>query len=64
MNIIEISCPAKTFILGEYAVLDGGPALVLNTAPRFVCRIQKINLILGKSICLKTARRPVGKKKS
>lgn len=41
MNIIEISCPAKTFILGEYAVLDGGPAIVLNTAPRFVCRIQK-----------------------
>ena len=41
MNIIEISCPAKTFILGEYAVLDGGPAIVLNTAPRFICRIQK-----------------------
>lgn len=41
MNVIEISCPAKTFILGEYAVLDGGPAIVLNTAPRFVCRIQK-----------------------
>ena len=41
MNVIEISCPAKTFILGEYAVLDGGPAIVLNTAPRFACRIQK-----------------------
>ena len=41
MNVIEISCPAKTFIMGEYAVLDGGPAIVLNTAPRFVCRIQK-----------------------
>ena len=41
MNVIEISCPAKTFILGEYAVLDGGSAIVLNTAPRFVCRIQK-----------------------
>ncbi len=41
MNVIEISCPAKTFILGEYAVLDGGPAIVLNTAPRFSCRIQK-----------------------
>ncbi len=41
MNVIEISCPAKTFILGEYAVLDGGSAIVLNTAPRFICRIQK-----------------------
>ena len=41
MNIIEISCPAKTFILGEYAVLDGGPALIMNTAPRFICRLQK-----------------------
>ena len=41
MNIIEISCPAKTFVLGEYAVLDGGPALIMNTAPRFICRIQK-----------------------
>lgn len=41
MNVIEISCPAKTFILGEYAVLDGGSAIILNTAPRFACRIQK-----------------------
>ena len=41
MNLIEISCPAKTFIIGEYAVLDGGPAIVLNTSPRFTCRIQK-----------------------
>ena len=41
MNVFEISCPAKTFILGEYAVLDGGSAIILNTSPRFVCRIQK-----------------------
>lgn len=41
MNVIEISCPAKTFILGEYAVLDGGSAIILNTAPRFTCHIQK-----------------------
>ena len=41
MNVIEISCPAKTFIIGEYAVLDGGPAIILNTSPRFICRIQK-----------------------
>ena len=47
MNVIEISCPAKTFIIGEYSVLAGGPAVVLNTSPRFVCRIQK-NSALGK----------------
>ncbi|MCY4322034.1 MAG: hypothetical protein OXC37_06515 [Bdellovibrionaceae bacterium] len=41
MNVIEISCPAKTFIIGEYAVLDKGPAIVLNTSPRFICRVQK-----------------------
>ena len=41
MNVIEISCPAKTFIVGEYAALDGGPAIVLNTSPRFTCRIRK-----------------------
>lgn len=41
MNVIEISCPAKTFVVGEYAVLDEGPAIVFNTSPRFVCRIQK-----------------------
>ena len=44
MNVIEISCPAKTFILGEYAALDGGSAIILNTAPRFSCRIRKSTL--------------------
>ena len=43
MNVIEISCPAKTFLIGEYAVLDGGPAIVLNTKPRFICQIKKTN---------------------
>ena len=33
---IELSAPSKTFLTGEYAVLRGGPALVLNTSPRFV----------------------------
>jgi len=41
MQKIEISCPAKTFIIGEYAVLDGGSAIVLNTAPRFACHIRQ-----------------------
>lgn len=30
-----LSCPAKTFLLGEYVALDGGPSLLLSTAPRF-----------------------------
>jgi mevalonate kinase len=34
MNI-QFSAPSKTFLIGEYAVLRGGPALVLNTGPRF-----------------------------
>lgn len=41
MNSIEISCPAKTFILGEYGVLDGGSAVLINTAPRFRCIFSK-----------------------
>ena len=41
MNPVEISCPAKTFILGEYGVLDGGPAILINTAPRFQCAFSK-----------------------
>lgn len=32
---LTLSVPSKTFLVGEYAVLCGGPAIVLNTAPRF-----------------------------
>ena len=41
MNPVEISCPAKTFILGEYGVLDGGSAVLINTGPRFRCVFSK-----------------------
>ena len=41
MNPIEISCPSKTFILGEYGVLAGGPAVLINTRPRFQCGFRK-----------------------
>lgn len=34
MNI-SLSCPSKTFFLGEYLALFGGPALLINTTPRF-----------------------------
>ncbi len=40
MNLIEISCPSKTYALGEYGVLDGGQAVLLNTEPRFKCLIE------------------------
>lgn len=32
---LTFSCPSKTFLVGEYAVLGHSQALVLNTAPRF-----------------------------
>ncbi|RME17754.1 MAG: hypothetical protein D6797_01850 [Bdellovibrio sp.] len=35
-----LSAPAKTFLLGEYLVLKGGPALLVNTSPRFQMEIQ------------------------
>ena len=31
----HISFPSKTFLIGEYAVLEGAPAVLLNTKPRF-----------------------------
>ncbi|MCB9025315.1 MAG: hypothetical protein H6625_03285 [Bdellovibrionaceae bacterium] len=33
--------PAKTFLFGEYGVLKGGPAILLNTAPQFGLQVQK-----------------------
>ena len=36
---LTLSAPGKTFLVGEYAVLAKGPALVLNTAPRFELRV-------------------------
>ena len=32
---IKLSCPSKTFILGEYLAMTGGPALIACTEPRF-----------------------------
>jgi mevalonate kinase len=32
---IYLSAPSKTFLCGEYAVLAGGPGLIVNTQPRF-----------------------------
>ena len=35
-----ISFPRKTFLIGEYAVMKGGPALLVNTIPRFRFHVQ------------------------
>ena len=33
--MFRLSVPSKTFVVGEYAALQGVPALLLNTSPRF-----------------------------
>lgn len=35
MISFQLSVPSKTFLLGEYVALHGGPAMLLTTAPRF-----------------------------
>lgn len=35
-----ISFPSKTFLIGEYAVMEGAPALLVNTQPRFQFHIE------------------------
>jgi mevalonate kinase len=39
---LVLSVPSKTYLTGEYAVLVGGSALVLNTGPRFELRASRI----------------------
>jgi len=34
-----LTIPSKTFLLGEYLALEGGPALVANTTPRFALEV-------------------------
>lgn len=38
--ILNFSCPSKTFLLGEYLVLNNGSALLMTAAPRFELKIQ------------------------
>ena len=35
MNTHYFSFPSKTFLTGEYAVLEEAPAVLINTSPRF-----------------------------
>jgi len=34
-----ITAPSKTFLLGEYLALAGGPSLIINTQPLFECSV-------------------------
>src|ERR1700729_3734074 len=38
---MKITIPSKTFLLGDYISLLGGPVLVLNTEPVFQCLLEK-----------------------
>ena len=38
-----ISVPSKTFLMGEYAVLEGAPAILINTQPYFLFSITSQN---------------------
>lgn len=39
---LVLSVPSKTYLTGEYAVLAGGSAIVLNTGPRFELHATRI----------------------
>jgi len=41
--IFSLSAPSKTFLLGEYVALNGGPTLVLTTQPRFKLSVKNTN---------------------
>ena len=38
---MKLSVPAKTFLVGEYLALSGGPSLVVTTQPRFELRVTE-----------------------
>jgi mevalonate kinase len=39
-KLYRLSCPAKTFLVGEYIALNGKPALLAATEPRFELEVQ------------------------
>lgn len=38
---LVLSIPGKSFLAGEYLALNGGPAILLATAPKFELRVRK-----------------------
>lgn len=53
--------PGKVFILGEYAVLAGLPAIVAAIAPRFQVRVKRDEKTIGESSTAFHADSPVGR---
>ncbi|MFK8138452.1 MAG: hypothetical protein AB8E15_08840 [Bdellovibrionales bacterium] len=41
--MLQLSCPSKSFLIGEYAVLEGGHGIVVGTGPRFVCKASAVS---------------------
>lgn len=41
MHKLELTVPSKTFLVGEYLALFGGPSILINTTPRFKLEIKK-----------------------
>ncbi|MBE8221391.1 MAG: hypothetical protein HAW60_01525 [Bdellovibrionales bacterium] len=39
--LIDIYIPSKTFLLGEYLALSGGPSLLINTPKNFILKINQ-----------------------
>lgn len=39
---MHITVPSKTFLLGEYVAIEGGPALLLSTSPRFEMEVSSL----------------------
>ncbi len=58
---IEASAPSKTFLLGEYAVIKGGPALILTTLPRFKLLAEKAPAQSGQIAVGISPSSPAGK---
>ena len=43
MSKLVLSVPSKTFLLGEYVALNGGPAIIMQTEPRFLMEVESIS---------------------
>lgn len=41
MGLAALSVPGKTFLVGEYLAIQGGPSIVLATSPRFELRVSE-----------------------
>lgn len=55
---VALSLPSKTFLLGEYLVLNDGPGLLINTDPRFVI---EVSTNLSEEASEKTCHHPFDK---